>query len=429
MRLLAICAMFATALSAQTTAVLRGAILDPSGAVIPNAVLDLSGPNGMQQSAATNETGSFSFMGLAAGEYTIRATAPGFASTESRLHIDVGRVTTLDLHMTVAVDRQQVNVSDSRPSQIQIDPSQNAAQIVIQGRDLDFLSDNEDDLEADLLALAGPSAGPDGGQIYLDGFTHGDIAGKENVSEVRINVNPFSAENDHLGFGRVDVTTRSGTDRLRGSADVNVADSALNARNPYSLTKPPTQMRLFDVNLTGPLSKKLSFTLDAVHQTQDNTALINAQVLGAQILDSSLGSSLNPERLNQLVATPYVRRNVAPRLDYRIAPNVIFTARYSWFHPTIDNNGIGGFTLLDRATTSVQTHQSGTFTLSATRGSGFVNETRFQYHHLSNDQTGSADMPAIVVAGAFSGGGAPFADNWVREGTYEFQNMSSYSGG
>jgi hypothetical protein len=410
----------AALLAAQTTAALRGLVLDPSGAVIPDAGITLSGPNDVHQTGAANDAGRFSFLGLAPGDYTIRATAPGFADSETKVNLDNGRVTSLDIHMTGAAARQEVTIPETLPSQVQVDPSQNAAQIVVQGKDLDVLADNADDMQADLQALAGPSSGPSGGQIFLDGFTHGDLAGKENIREVRVNVNPFSAEYDRPGFGRVDVTTRSGVDRLHGSAGINIADSAFNARNPYSLIKPPTQMRLFDFNLTGPLSKTASFTLDAVHQTQDSTALINAQVLDP---------SFNPQRLNQLVKAPNVRRNIAPKVDYRITPNITFTARYSWYHPTQEENGVGGFTLLSRATSSVQTHQSGTFTLSVVRGARYVNETRFQYHHLSNDQTGDSSSPAIVVAGAFSGGGAPFAKNWVREGSYEFQNMSSYTMG
>ncbi|HYK62139.1 MAG TPA: TonB-dependent receptor [Bryobacteraceae bacterium] len=420
MRASALCLFAAAMLTAQSTATVRGVVLDPSGAAIPNAALDLSGPNGAHQTTAANEAGGYSFTGLASGDYSLRVAAAGFAPSESKLSLDSGRVVTLDIHLVVAADRQQVTVSESQPAQVQVDPSLNAGQIVVQGKDLDFLSDNEDDLEADLIALAGPSAGPNGGQIFLDGFTQGDIAGKANIREVRVNANPFSAENDRPGFGRIDVITASATDRLHGSAGVNLSDSALNARNPYSFTKPPTQMRLFDFNLTGPLSKSVGFTFDAVRQAQDNSALINAV---------TLDSSFNPLAVNQIVQTPFVRRNIAPRIDYRITPNITFTARYSWFHPTIENNGIGGFTLLSRATSSVQTHQSGTFTLNVVHGSRYGNETRFQYHHLSNDQTGPSNSPSIVVAGAFSGGGAPFSNNWVRESSYEFQNMSSYTSG
>jgi hypothetical protein len=410
----------AVSLAAQTTAVLRGRVLDPTDATIPNASIALAGPNNLSQTATTNESGNFVFLGLAPGDYLVRTTVPGFALSESKLNLDGGRTTTLDIHLALAVERQEVTIPEGRSSQLHVDPSQNVSQIVVQGKDLDFLADNGDDLEADLLALAGPSVGPSGGQIYLDGFSQGDLAGKANIREVRVNSNPFSAEYDRPGFGRVDVVTRSGTDRLHGSAGFNFSDAALNARNPYSLTEPPTQMRLFDLNLTGPLSKAVSFTLDAVRQTNDTTALVNAQVLD---------SSFNPQPVNELVQTPYIRRNIAPRIDYQITPNITFTARYSWFHPTQDNSGVGGFTLPSRGTDSVQTHQSGTFTLNVVRGARYINETRFQYHHLSSDQTGDATLPAVVVTGAFAGGGAPFPNNWVREGSYEFQNLSSYSAG
>jgi len=421
MRLLSLW-LCATALlgQGQQGAGLRGQIIDPSGAVIPNATVTLTGPNGVERHGVADATGVFLFLGLSPGNYTVRTIAPGFSAAENQLNLTGSRITDLEVRMTVALELQAVTVSETQQSQVQLDPSHNAAQLVLQGQDLDMLADNQNDLQTDLQALAGPTAGPNSGQVFLDGFTHGDLAGKQAIRDVRVNNNPFSAEYDRPGFGRVEVTTRSGTDRLHGSAGANIADSALDARNPYSLRKPTTQMRQFDFNLTGPLSKSLSFTLDAVHQTQDTTALINAQILDA---------SFQPLRANQLVATPYIRRNVAPKFDYSITPNVTFSARYSWFHPSIENNGVGGFTLLSRATSSVQTHQSGTFILTVLKGSRYVNETRFQYHHLANDQQGDASTPAIVVSGAFASGGAPFAGNWVREGTYEFYNSSSYTAG
>src|SRR3712207_8258515 len=50
----------------------------------------------------------------------------------------------------------------------------NADAIVLNGKDLDALPEDPEDLAAALQALAGPSAGPNGGQIYIDGFTGGD---------------------------------------------------------------------------------------------------------------------------------------------------------------------------------------------------------------------------------------------------------------
>ena len=67
-------------------------------------------------------------------------------------------------------------------------------------------------------ALAGPAAGPNGGQIYVDGFTAGDSAlpSKEAIREIRINQNPFSPEFDTIGYGRIEILTKPGTDKFQG---------------------------------------------------------------------------------------------------------------------------------------------------------------------------------------------------------------------
>ena len=67
-----------------------------------------------------------------------------------------------------------------------------------------------------LEALAGPSAGPNGGQIYIDGFTGGQLPSKSSIREIRVNQNPFSAQYDSLGYGRIEILTKPGTDKLHG---------------------------------------------------------------------------------------------------------------------------------------------------------------------------------------------------------------------
>ncbi len=54
------------------------------------------------------------------------------------------------------------------------------------------MPDDPDDLESDLEALAGPSAGPGGNQIFIDSFTGGRLPPKSSIREIRINSNPFS---------------------------------------------------------------------------------------------------------------------------------------------------------------------------------------------------------------------------------------------
>src|SRR5206468_605733 len=137
---------------------------------------------------------------------------------------------------------------------VSTEASANANQTVITGKDLDALPDDPDELAAALQALAGPSMGPNGGQIMIDGFSGGNLPSKSSIREIRINQNPFAAENDQPS-GRIEVFTKPGTDKVRGSSFLNFNDESLNSRNPFTTTskRTPFQVRQFGGNLSGPL--------------------------------------------------------------------------------------------------------------------------------------------------------------------------------
>ena len=80
----------------------------------------------------------------------------------------------LNIALSIAVEKEKVNVTDEGTA-VDTNPSANAGAIVLSGKDLDALPDDPDELQTDLEALAGPSAGPNGGQIYIDGFTAGNF--------------------------------------------------------------------------------------------------------------------------------------------------------------------------------------------------------------------------------------------------------------
>ena len=147
-------------------------------------------------------------------------------------------------------------------AQLSVSPENNAGAIVLSGKDLDQLSDDPDQLQSDLEALAGPSVGPNGGQMYIDGFTAGQLPPKSSIREIRINQNPFSAEYDKLGYGRIEIFTKPGTDQLHGQFTVIGNDSAFNSRSPFLGTAPlPGYDTVqFNGSVGGPLSKKASFT-------------------------------------------------------------------------------------------------------------------------------------------------------------------------
>jgi hypothetical protein len=191
-----------TELRAQPSAVVHGAVTDESGAVIPGAKVTVSNAAGAVKSGTSGDDGNYSITGLAPGQYSVQATSPGLQQVKPfAIDLTASPTATANLQLQVAAEKQEVTVQENPGPAISVDPAQNAGALVLRGADLQALSDDPDDLQADLQALAGPSAGPSGGQIYIDGFTGGQLPSKDSIREIRINQNPFSAEYDKLGYG------------------------------------------------------------------------------------------------------------------------------------------------------------------------------------------------------------------------------------
>src|SRR5436190_6317813 len=186
----------------QARGSLRGLITDELGAAIVGASVTLTDATGAQKKATTNAEGVYAFSGLAPGKYTISAAATGFAVSEGR-EVDVTtQRQTVDLTLKVTIE-EKVTVGAETP--VSTESTANANQQVISGKDLDALPDDPDELAAALQALAGPSIGPNGRQIFVDGFT-GSLPPNEAIREIRINQNPFAPENDQPS-ARIDILT------------------------------------------------------------------------------------------------------------------------------------------------------------------------------------------------------------------------------
>src|SRR5581483_6918773 len=194
---------------------IRGTVTDPSGAAVVDATVQAVTPDDQTITTKSNRSGIYEFKGLAAGTYSITATAKGFQSYASGVSVVAAQAQKLDIPLTIAVEEEKVQVND-QSTNVDVNPTDNASSIVLRGKDLDALSDDPDELQSDLEALAGPSAGPNGGQMYIDGFTAGQLPPKSAIREIRINQNPFSAEYDKLGYGRIEIFTKPGTDQWHG---------------------------------------------------------------------------------------------------------------------------------------------------------------------------------------------------------------------
>src|SRR5579862_9307249 len=221
------------------TATLRGQVTDQAGALVPGAKVTLNGPGARVQSATADDNGVYLFTGLAPGRYTATGSAPDLVSPHPATVTVTAGVQILNLQLDVMATTQHVVVQDNTGPVVTTDPSNNAGALVLRGDDLQALSDDPDDLASDLQALAGPAAGPGGGAIYVDGFSGGQLPNKDSIREIRINQNPFSPEYDKIGFGRIEIFTKPGSDHLHGLLGYNLGSEVWNGRNPYAAQKAP----------------------------------------------------------------------------------------------------------------------------------------------------------------------------------------------
>jgi Carboxypeptidase regulatory-like domain len=408
----------AVALLAQNASV-RGVVTDDSGAVVPGAKVTITAAGGAAKSATTAVDGTYSLTGLLTGDYTIQAAAPDLMLPPMPKLILKPGVLTLDLKLKVASTVQQVTVAEDASPIVTPDPANNASALIMRGDDLQALSDDPDDLAADLQALAGPAAGPNGGSIYIDGFSGGQLPSKDSIREIRVNQNPFSPEYDRLGFGRIEIFTKPGTDKIHGTAFYNFGDDFWNSRNPYAAAKAPFLLQEFGGNVGGPLSKRASFFLDVRHDGVDN-----GQIIHGATLDPTTLAVIDPYSAFFKVAQS--RLMVTPRIDYQLSPNNTLVVRYSNFHTDIPQAGVGSFNLPSTAYHAQNAFQTVQATETAVLGT-VVNETRFQYFGGSSTSVANTVGPQISVLSSFTTGGSTVGHSSLNQNDFELTNYTSIS--
>ncbi len=400
-----------------TNGTIRGRVTDPTGAVVPQTAISVTGADGQSITAATKADGTYEVKDLPPGKYTVRAQAKGFTPFEQvDVEVAAGQVRMVDVSFTIEVEKQEINVED-QATNVNVDPASNAGAIVLKGKDLEALSDDPDQLQADLEALAGPAAGPNGGQIYIDGFSNGQLPPKAAIREVRINQNPFSAEFDHIGFGRIEIFTKPGQDKFRGSFMTNLNNSALNSRNPFvpASQSPGYHSQQFSGNFSGPISRKSSFFFNAERRDINDSSIVNAMVLD---------SNFNQVPFQQAILHPMMRMSIGPRLDYQLGKNDTLTARYHLNRSTSSNDGIQLLTLPSQAGSRESVSQELQVSETHLISNYTVNETRAEYERDRSRRSVLNFDPTISVADAFTGGGNSGGNSTTHDDNLELQNLT-----
>jgi hypothetical protein len=408
---------------------IKGVLTDDSGAVIPAAMVTITNTAGKQE-AQSQADGSYTFNAVQAGDYTLSVNYPGFGAYSKGVTVSAGGAVQLPIQLSVIAEKQEITVKGEPGPSVSVEPDNNATALVIKGADLMALPDDPDDLSDALQALAGPGAGPNGGAIYIDGFSGGQLPPKESIREIRINQNPFSAEYDKLGLGRIEILTKPGSDHYHGTAFFNDTQSAWDSRNPFASNKPYFSNRNFGGNGGGPINHKTSFNFDVQRRDIQDNSITNAFYVDP--------STFAVTHLTDSLVTPNYMLTITPRVDYAITDKHTLTVRFEERLNSRDNQGLGGRSLppgfsLPNFPNDLMYNTSGDsqnlmVTETSILSARLVNETRFQFTRTWSQTPGNL-TPSLSVANEFTVGGNGIGNKYDLAKHFEMTNTSTSTRG
>ncbi|MFT4114697.1 carboxypeptidase regulatory-like domain-containing protein [Silvibacterium sp.] len=395
----------------STTGSITGTIVDPTGALIPGATINAEQSGNVVASATTDSEGHYTIPALTPGCYTLDATAVGFQEMHAdSVCVAAGAAQRKSLTLPIEVQKQQAVVNDS---ELDTNPANNGSAIVLKGAALDALSSDPTELQQELTAMAGPN--PQGGnaQFYVDGFSSGKLPPKSSIREIRINQNPYFSQYDQMGWGRVDIFTKPGSEKLTGGLYIQGNDSSFNTSNPFIADQPPYYSYMLDGNVSGPVNKWSAYRGEVFHQHAVNDSVVDAVVLD---------SNLNQVAYRLAAISPTNTLSFNPEYDFQAGKVQTIKLRYGYNRTTATNSGVSQFALPSQAIDTENTEQSLEFIDTQIYGTHVINQTNFQYVRDRNNQTPTNNTPTITVQGGFTGGGNNTGINRDNQDHYEFQD-------
>jgi len=403
---------------AQSPPTITGIVTDPSGALVPNATVTLHPTkSGKDISSATTPTGGYSLSGQPRTQYQLIVTAPGFATFVSNsLQLTPGKPRTLDIRLKIADEAVQITVNDDSTA-IDTDPNHNGDSLNISGKALEALPVDPNELMQQLQGLSG-GPNPD---IHVDGFSGGTVPPLDTIREIRINQNPYSAQNDTTpGNGLIEIFTKPGANHLHGTLIAYGNTNSFNTTNPFAGPQPPYYAFAGYGNINGPLGKHASFFVNGGENLEHINTFIDAQ---------DLDSNNQVASVTQAISAPTNAYNVSNRLDYALGKKSTIIARYNLSQSDQTNAGAGQLALTSQGYDNHNTNQLLQLSNSQILTAKIVNDTRFQYTRSRVSQIPFSSSPTISVAGAFTGGGSNGGSYNDNQDRFELQNYVSAAAG
>ena len=296
---------------AAGTGGLTGIVTDSSGATVPNANVEVDNERlGIHRRITTGLSGAFNAPTLppSAG-YDLSVTASGFAPFKNQnITILVGGNVSIRASLSVQGSATEINVLDEAPLlDEKTDVSQNVSQTQIDNLPINGR-------RVDSFVLLTPSVVPDGsfgllsfrgiagGNTFLtDGNDttqtfYGENAGRtriptqisqDAVQEFQVLSSAYSAEYGRATGGVVNTVTRSGSNKVAGTAFWFFRNRTLNARDPFSTINPSESRHQFGGSLGGPIQKNRLFAFFNTEEMRREFPLVSSIISPAAINSST----------------------------------------------------------------------------------------------------------------------------------------------
>lgn len=396
--------LIGTASGLQAGTSLRIVVVDQTLAQISGATIRLKDSVGsiIKETKSANAQ-PIIFAKLAQGRYVLEVEATNFKPYVEEINVKDG-ANEITVKLEVADIKENVDV---KPDELDkaTDPREGAFTNFLSREQIAALPDDPEEMKKALRQIAGEDA-----VIRVDGFTGGQLPPKSQIASIKIIRSNFDAEFHETGLPLVDVTTRAGGSTWNGSFAFRFNDEALNARQPFAVSRRPAQLRNFDGFLNGPVvKKKTSLTLFAFGNNSFDTENIVAVLPGG--------------RLNEGVQRTSDFLYTSARLIHNLSQTHSLNFTYNRNKSEIGNLGVGGFNLRDRALDAKTLTNQIRLSESGNVGEKFLNEFRLQLTDETSKSTPFSRAPAIIVLDAFSRGGAGVDNRNRRQSVYLADNL------
>ena len=403
---------------------ISGTLLDPSGAAIAKAQVNLLGADGKSITQATSDnSGVFRFSGVAAGSYSLDCQAEGFRNLRLEISVPAKRPGPLRVVLQVDVPTENVTVATGVSVPIvSTETSENQNANTIDRNALDRVPVFDQDYITTMSRFLDDSAtGTNGVTLVVNGIeANGPGVTPSAVQEVKINQNPYSARFARPGRARLEIITKGGTPDYHGSLNFLFRDSIFDATNAFATVKPPERRQYYEGSITGPLghSKHNSFLLALDEDLNDQQAIV--------VADTVVNGVVTP--VNENVPNPTHHFFGSGRVFHDYDNGDQFWIGYSYEHRSVENQGVGGTTLPSAGTDLHFLEHEINVSYLHQFSPHWLNQLRFLVGHFDSKVTSISSDPQIAVSGAFTGGGAQ-ADSRRTEYHFDGTEFATYASG